>query len=157
MKTKNQKQTNLLIRSSLALALAVWFPVQAQSAEPTEGKKMMEGKMMEGCKEMKAQKQKMKEDMKAQDTELTEHVAKMNSAPEDKKMGLMAAVLTHMLEQRITMDARKAKMEEEMMKHMMQHMQMGKESMAQCPMMKGMKGMDDKSGDAHKEHQQEQK
>jgi hypothetical protein len=25
-----------------------------------------------------------------------------------------------------------------MMKHMMEHMQMGKESMSQCPMMKGM-------------------
>ena len=158
MKTKNRRPTNFIIRSSLALALALalWSPVQARSAEPAEGK-MMEGKMMERCQEMKKQKQKMKEDMKAQNAELTEHVAKMNSAPEDKKMGLMAAVLTHMLEQRITMDARKAKMEEEMMKHMMQHMQMGKESMAQCPMMKGMKGMDDKSGDAHKEHQKEQK
>jgi hypothetical protein len=30
---------------------------------------------------------------------------------------------------------------------MMQHMQMGKESMSQCPM---MKGMDEKSGDAQK-------
>ena len=45
-------------------------------------------------------------------------------------MGLMAAVITHMVEQRIAMDARKAKMEEEMMKHMMQHMQMGKESIS---------------------------
>ena len=36
-------------------------------------------------------------------------------------------------------------------KRVMQHMQMGKESMAQCPMMQGMagmKGMDEKSGDA---------
>ena len=162
MKTKNRRPTNFIIRSSLALALAlaIWSPVQAQSAEPAEGKKMMEGKMMEGCKEMKAQKQKMKEDMKTQDTELTEHVAKMNSAPEDKKLNLVAAVITHMVDQRIAMDARKAKMEEEMMQHMMQHMQTGKESMAQCPMMKGMKGMkgmDEKSGDAHKEHQKEQK
>jgi hypothetical protein len=69
----------------------------------------------------------------------------------------MAAVFTKMVEQRITMDARKAKMEEEMMKHMMQHMQMGKESMSQCPMMKGMKGMDEKSAGAHKMHQEEQK
>jgi hypothetical protein len=79
----------------------------------------------------------------------------MNSAPMDKKMNLMAAVITRMVDQRITMDARKAKMEEEMMQHMMQHMQMGKESMSQCPMMKGMKGMDEKSGNAHKEHQKE--
>jgi hypothetical protein len=92
----------------------------------------------------------MMADMKAQDAELTEQLTKMNSAPEDKKMGLMAAVVTHMVEQRIAMDARKAKMEEAMMQHMMQHMQMGKESMAQCPMMKGMKGMDEKSRDTQK-------
>jgi hypothetical protein len=156
---KHQTNTNLVIRSSLALAmaLAIWSPVPARSAEPadgkmmTEGKMMMESKMMERCQAMKEQKEKMMADMKAQDTELTAQVAKMNSAPEDRKMSLMAAVLTHMVEQRITMDARKAKMEEEMMQHMMQHMQMGKESMSQCPMMKGMKAMDEKPGDVQKE------
>lgn len=57
---KEQTNTNLLIRSSLALALAlaIWTPVQSQSAEPAEGKKMMEGKMMERCQAMKEQKQK---------------------------------------------------------------------------------------------------
>ena len=149
----NQTSTNLVTRSSLALALAlvIWSPVQSQSAEPAKGKMMMDDKMMERCQEMKEQKQKMKEDMKAQDAELTELVAKMNSAPEDKKMSLMASVITQMVEQRIAMDARKAEMEEKMMQHMMQHMQMSKESISQCPMMKGMKGMDEKSGDAQKE------
>jgi hypothetical protein len=56
-----------------------------------------------------------------------------------------------MLEQRISMDARKAKMEDEMMEHMMKHMEMGKKSMAKCPMMKDMKGMDHKPTDADKE------
>ena len=116
--------------------------------------------MMKQCQEMKEKKQSMKEDSAAQDRELTEQISKMNRAPEDQKMGLMAAVITHMVEQRITMDARKAKMEEEMMKHMMQHMQMGKESMAQCPMMKGvkdMKDMDESPASTHKEHQEEKK
>ena len=66
-------------------------------------------------------------------------------------MGLMAAVLNHSVERRITMDARKAKMEEKMMKDMMQHMQMGKESISPCPMMKRIKGTDETSGDAQKE------
>ena len=152
---KNQTNTNLVIRSSLALALAlaIWSPVQARSAEPAIGKMMMtETNMMERCQAMKEQKEKMMADMKAQDAELTEQLTKMNRAPENKKMGLMAAVITHMVEQRITMDARKAKMEEEMMKHMMQHMQMGRESMSQCSMMKGMKDMDEKSADAQKEY-----
>jgi len=150
---RHQTNTNLVIRSSLAVALAlsIWSPMQARSAEPAEGKTMMEGKMMEGCREMKEQKQKMKEDIEAQDAALTEQIAKMNSAPDDKKMSLMADVITQMVEQRITMDARKAKMEEAMMRHMMEHMQMGKESMSQCPMMKGMEGMDEKSGGAQKQ------
>src|ERR1035437_562525 len=156
---QNQTNRNRVIRSSLALALAlaIWSPIRSQSAEPVDGKMMMGGKMvpetnmMQRCQAMKEQKQKMMADMQAQNAELSGQVAKMNSAPEDKKMGLMAAVPPPMVEQRTAMDARKAKMEEEMMQHMMQHMQMGKESMSQCPMMKGMKGMDDKSGDVQKE------
>jgi hypothetical protein len=122
--------------------------------DPAKGPNMTAAKMMEGCQEMKEQKQRMKEDMKAQDTQLTEQLTEMNGAPEDKKMGLVAAVLTKMAEQRITMDARMAEMDEAMMKHMMQHMQMGKESMSQCPM---MKDMDKTSAVAHTEHQEEVK
>ena len=156
---KNQTNTNLAIRSSFALglALAVWSPLHAQVTQPTEGRAMTEATMMERCQEMKDQKQKLKEDMKAQDAQLTEQLANMNRAPEDKQMGLIAGVLTRMVEQRIAMDARKAQMEEAMMKHMMQHMQMGKESMSQCPMMKGMKDMDDTAAGAHKEPQEQQK
>lgn len=116
--------------------------------KPSKGGDMTKAKMMQSCQEMKAQKQKMKDDMKTQDAQLTQQIAEMNGASEEKKMGLMASVVTNMVEQRITMDARKTKMEEEMMQHMMQHMQMGKETMSQCPM---MQGMDEKSGAAQKE------
>ncbi|MFT4582572.1 MAG: hypothetical protein ACI915_002983 [Gammaproteobacteria bacterium] len=145
---KNHAYTSLLIQSSLAVALIIWSPAQAQSAEPAQGKKMMEGKMMEHCQAMKEQKQKMKVDMKAHDAELTEQVAKMNSAPKDQKTDLMAALLTNMVEQRIAMHARTAKMKEEMM----QHMHMGKESMAKCHM---KKSMDEKPVGA--QHQAEKK
>ena len=173
------KSKNSLLRIGLssgfafALAFAAWHPGTAQAQDetkpmkpmnggehqmmvkpvntPAEGKEMMEGKMTANRQKMMQQKQKMMEEMKAQDAELIKQVAQMNSAPSGKKIGLMAGIVTRIVEQRMAMDERKAKMEE-----MMQHMQMGKESMAQCPMMKGMKGMDDKSGDAHKEHQKEQ-
>ena len=156
---KNHTHTTLVIRSSLALALAlaIWSPAQVHAAEPAKGKKMTEAKMMECCDEMKEQKQEMKEEMKAQDAQLTEQLAQMNSAPEDKKMGLMAPLLTHMVEQRIAMDPRMEKMHEGMRQHMMQHMQMGKESMSHCPMMKGMKDMDEKSTGDHKAHKADQK
>jgi len=152
----------LLIRSSLAwaLALVIWSPVQAQTAESAKGKmkmegKMMDGKMMEGCEDMKAQRDKMMAEMKAQDAELTAQVAKMNSAPDSKKLDLIAAVVTRMAEQRTAMHARMETMHAGMMGHMMQHMQMGKDSMAQCPMMKGMGAMDEKSDGDHKRHQKE--
>ena len=147
---RNQTNTTRAIRSGLALALglAIWSPVLAQSPEPAEGKTVTAATMMDRCEEMKQQKQNMKDDMKAQDAQLTEQLANMNRAPKDRKTDLMAAVLTHVVEQRIAMDARKAQMEEAMMQHMMQHMQIGKESMSQCPMMKGMKDIDDKSAGA---------
>ena len=142
---KQQTNTALVMCAGLALALtlAIWSPIRAQAAEPADGEVMTEATMMEQCKAMQEQKQKMREEMKAQDAQLTEQLAQMNSAPADKKLDLLAAVVTKMAEQRIAMDARMAKMQQEMMPHMMQHMQMGKESMAQCPTMKGMKDMKD--------------
>lgn len=150
-------KTNFAMPSglALALALAIWSPLQAQTAEPQQAKSMMAAPMMEKCQEMKAQKQRMKEDIAAQEAQLTEQLSEMNRAPEDKKIGLMAVVVTHMVEQQISMHARKAKMEGEMMQHMMRHMQMGKESMAQCPMMNGMKDMS--SPDPQKGHHPEPK
>ena len=115
---------------------------------------MTEAKMMEQCQEMKEQKAKMKADMKAHDAQLTEKLAIMNRAPQDKKTDLMAAVVTHMVEHRIAMDARKAKMEEKMMQHMMQHMELGKESMSKCPM---MKDKHDQAAGAHEKHHEEVK
>ena len=50
-----------------------------------------------------------------------------------------------------------AKMQEVMMKHMMEHMQMGKESMSQCPMMKDMKGLHKNANTTPKEDLKEQK
>jgi len=157
---------NLVTRSVLALALAltIWSPVRAHSAEPAEGKMkdgkmMMEGKMMTGtdmmqrCQAMKEQKEKMMADMKAQDTELTAQIATLNGAPDDKKLRLVAAIVTQLVEQRTARHARMEGMQAGMMQHMMQHMQMGTESLAQCPMMKGMKSTDEKPADAHKEHQ----
>ena len=164
---KNQCLQNLRSHSSIALALAliVACPIFAQSAAPKSERAMKDGKMMmkdgkttmEGCDEMMAEKQKMAKEMTSQNADLTEQVAKMNLAPENKKVGMMAGIVTRMAEQRTARDAQHAKMEAGMMEHMMGHMAMGKESMSECPMMKGMgdmKGMDGKSG-AHKEYHQE--
>lgn len=140
-----------------AIGLVLWSPVQARCAEPAAGKTMMQEKMAEHCQTMKIQKQKMKDDMRVHDAQLTEQIATMNRAPQDKKTDLMAAVITRMVEHRIAMDARKSKMEEEMMQHMMEHMQMGGESMSKCPMMQAMKDKHDQSAGKHDKHRDEAK
>ena len=154
MNMNNKPKFAIRTGLAMALTLAIWSPLQAQ--KPPQAKSMMAA-MAEKCQEMKLQKQKVRDDMKVQDARLTEELATMNRAPEAQKVGLMAATLTRMVEQRIAMDARKASMEASMMQHMMQHMQMGKETMSECPMMKGMKEMGDTSTGAHKEHKGAQK
>jgi len=133
--------------------------LKGDNAKGTAGKMMMDGKMMQGCQAMMDQKQKMAEQMKTQDEALTKELADMNSASDDKKVGLMATVITHLVEQRISMNTQMATMHDKMMQHMMQHMQMGKESMMQCPMMKGMNGMhmDHNSSDTKMKPQEKQK
>ena len=58
---KQQTHTNLLIRSSFAVALAIWSPVGARSAEPAEEKNMTGDKTIEHSQEMKKPKQTMNE------------------------------------------------------------------------------------------------
>jgi len=158
-----KKLASLAACSSMLLvaALAASSPSTAGPAAPAGGMPMTETQMKDHCKDMMDQKKKLAADVKAEDAELTKLVGKMNRAPEDKQMTLMANVITQIVEQQVAMDERKAKMDDAMMAHMMQHMQMGKDSMAQCPMMKdmndhkgmadmpGMQSPDDKSVGAH--------
>ena len=160
---KNMSHSNPITRPCLILAVAfgIWAPLEAQSdmpmnnKAPTAGKTtmqcpaskpakgmMMDGKMMEAHQAMMA-------DMKAQDAELVAQVAKMNSAPADKKLDLMAAIVTRMVEQRTAMTTRIGMMQGEMMKCSMQCMTPDANTPSQQPMMNGM-GMNGEMGDAKK-------
>jgi len=128
---KNHKNTKLVMGSilTLVLALAIWSPA-LQSAEHPEhptGKTAMKS-----CQAITAEKQKLTKDIQAQDAELTKLVARMNSAPANRKMDRMAAIITKLVTQRTVMNVRQAKMQEGIMQHMIQHIQLGKESLAQC-------------------------
>jgi hypothetical protein len=146
---KTPSTTLIALWSSLALVLAaaIWLPAQSPAAEPENVKPMTEEKMKGCCGTMKTQMGKMKTDVKAQDDELTEQVAKMNGAPDDKKLTMMAAVITRMAEDRVVMNANMDVLHMAMRQHIMQHMSMSKESIAGCSM---MKGTDEKSTDAEK-------
>ncbi len=103
---------------ALIFALAFWSPIPAKAGDKSEGKP---AKMMACCKEMSQQHEKLIAEMKAQDAELATQVAQMNSAPDDKKLNLLAAIVTRMTEQRATMNEKMATMQDNMMKHMMMH------------------------------------
>ncbi|HLG58736.1 MAG TPA: hypothetical protein VI485_25550 [Vicinamibacterales bacterium] len=102
----------------------------AAKAKPPEAK----------CQAMMAEKEKMMADMKVADQRLDDLVATMNTASGMDKMAATATVVSEMVTQRRTMRDGMMKMQEDMMGHMMEHMQAGAASMAMCPMMKQMGG-----------------
>jgi hypothetical protein len=93
------------------------------------------------CQAMMAERERMMTDMKAADQRLDALVVAMNAASGMEKVSATAIVVTEMVTQRRAMQAGTMKMQEGMMSHMMEHMQVGGASMAMCPMMKQMGGM----------------
>jgi hypothetical protein len=137
---------SLLIRSCILLAMSFGSPLQAQPGPGAKGKmmdgKMMDGKMMES--QMTERRQKMMADVKAQDETLKDLVAKMNSAPDDKKLALMANVVTLLVEQRVAMNERRSSMMDEMFNHLMWHTRIGMENILHCPFYDEWKSSEDK-------------
>ena len=78
----------------------------------------------------------MMAEVKTADDGLNDLVAKMNAAAGMEKTDAIAAVVNEMVRQRRAMRDGMMKMQEDIMGHMMEHMQAGKDSMAMCPMMK---------------------
>ena len=143
-------KTTSRILPVLALAAALTASgALAQQSQPKAGKPpaksgMMSGNMGDQCKQMMAMHTQMMADMKAMDSSLDQKVAAMNAAKGNAKVDAMAAVINEMATQRTQMMSKMSGMQDQMMAHMGEHMaQSGsaamKQSMAQCPMMKGMK------------------
>lgn len=130
---------NPIIHPGMAMALSLFLltPLQARGAEDT----------MLGtpacCHEMINQRQKMRDAFKAQDTDINDQVTKMNSAPEDKKVVLMANIITLMVEQRTVRDERRAEIEKRMMAHTQCHLNMSDDMSIKCHKFYGWVGMHD--------------
>lgn len=114
MKTVTLKNIMSFSGVALALGMAAAFPLQLQATEPMQGS-MMDGSKTEWQKGMMQRHQALMAEMKTQDDELTDLVAKMNKASKDKKLDLLASIVTRMVEQRATMNQRMMKMQCEMM------------------------------------------
>lgn len=147
-----------LLRSALVLGVTVTAGVltyaQSTAMPMSMGKKTMKTEMADRCQAMMAQHEKRAAETKAEDAALTAQVATMNNASEKQKPALLAAIVTRLVENTTASHARMSAMQAEMMPHMKEHMSAGVESMAACPM---MKGMENKPADDRNAHHQKQK
>jgi len=90
------------------------------------------------CKAMMVEHEQAMAGMKAADARQDALVVKMNKASGNDKARATAALVTDMVASRRSMHDGMMTMQHEMMGHMAEHMQAGKESMDSCPMMKPM-------------------
>jgi hypothetical protein len=128
--------------AAVVISAVPGLAAQTPHAQHAAADKMKPPAGMEAkCQAMMAEHEKMMTDMKAADQRLDDLVATMNTASGMEKMAATAAVVTEMVAERRTMRDGMMKMQQDMMGHMMEHMQAGKDSMAMCPMMKQMGGM----------------
>lgn len=114
---------------------------QHQHPQQPADKAKPQSDMAARCQAMMAQHEKMMTEMKAADQRLSDLVAKMNSASSQAKVDATAAVVNELVSQRKAMHEHMMAMQHGVASHMMEHMQAGADSMAACPMMKGMGGM----------------
>ena len=119
----------------LATLVAVTLPLAAVTAEDSSETETTDQKQEQNSRMMG--KGQMMSNWKDQDAELDKLVAEMNSAPADKKLDAVAAVLTKLVEQRLAMH--------EQMQKMMSANE--KEGMGMCRMMMDMDMGCDKYGE----------
>ena len=131
--------------SGAAMVIAASPAFAAQTAKEHQHAAPAKAKPQAGmdakCQAMMAEKQTMMADMKAGDERLDGLVGAMNAASGLAKADATTAVVSEMVTQQRTMRDSKMKKDQDMMAHMMEHMQAGTDSMAACPMMKQMGGM----------------
>lgn len=145
--TFNRIATVIVAGCAVALAASMpslaGQPTQAPKPKPMAmSKATPEAGMAAKCQAMMAGQQKMMAEMKAADARLDTLVKKMNGSAGMDRAEATTAVVNEMVTQRRTMRDGAMKMQHEMMTHMMEHMQAGKDSMATCPMMKQMGHME---------------
>jgi hypothetical protein len=166
MKVKMTSRIVPVLAVAAALTASVGLAQQGQpkaEKQPASSQSgMMSGNMGDRCKQMMTMHSQMMADMKAMDAGLDQKVAAMNAAKGNAKVDAMSAVINEMVVQRKQMMAKMSSTQGQMMAHMGEHMAQSdstamRQSMAQCPMMKGMKDMDEKPAGAHQEHHEQQK
>lgn len=125
-----------MVGSMFVLALGVSGAAQEPPREPQQRPARPPADMSAKCKAMMAEHDKVVAELRTADERLDQLVTKMNAASGEAKVDATAAVVAEMVTQRRKMRDRMMGMQEGTMSHMMEHVQAGPKSMADCPMMK---------------------
>ncbi len=128
----------MLMATCVAAAASAALVLAAQAAPQKPSEVATGHPMPAGCKAMMVKHEQAMADMKAVDVRQDALVVKMNKASGNDKARATAALVTDMVASRRSMHDGMMTMQHEMMGHMAEHMQAGKESMDSCPMMKPM-------------------
>ena len=123
----------------LAATVGIGIPAHALYAKPTEektapGPRLMERKMMTPAahQKMMEEHRKMMADLTTKDAELTELVTKLNRAPQDQKIDLVADIVTRLVAQQTILHQGMDRMHKIMGECTM--LMMNSDSQAACPM-----------------------
>ena len=133
--------TSSVISGVMFLSFGIGVTTGLTAAEPM----MNDAQMMNQCTKLQAHRQHIAEDLKAEDEELAARVVQLNAAPADTKITELSVIVTRLVAQRTVTHARQSQIEQEMMQHLLHHLQMGKSSLAACPLLKStmdLKGID---------------
>lgn len=136
------RTTAAAVAIGTAVTLALWPLPQTVSGEASAGAPDSPTRSSERCAEMKTRKEKLSDEIRAQDQLLADDLRNLRKAPATSKVEMMEALLTRLVEQGSAINARKARMDGDMLQHMMHHMPMGKGSATSCPMMRGHRETD---------------
>ncbi len=140
---------------ALIVAVASSSPAVLMAAELPNEPLTTEHTLTVHCYELRAQRQLFHAEVAAQNADLAVRIAAMNSAGEGQKLALLSALITQMAEQKAVMDERKEKLEDRVIRHLMEHMMEQKSmdgtSIAACPLMDGVKVTNDPVSNDHNE------
>lgn len=108
--------TNVIIGSRIALAMATGSPVRSQFSSPAEKQRILAAKRSKRRESIKKRSRQLLEELKAHDAELAADSHRLKTAPSKEKPELVALVVDKLVEQRVTFHSRVESMLEEMMK-----------------------------------------
>lgn len=126
----------IALAATLALAVAWYYPSHLKAGELPSPLDFPKGFITRGCEELKQQRDKLRSDTRLQGVAMTRELAKMNAASAEEYPRLLSLVVNQIAVQQSAMAERQAQLDDDMLEHVMKHIQLGGDSVAPCPLIR---------------------